>query len=117
MTGATGCGKSKILPGEYQKYLSQLNDFSGKLLVLTTAAKDVEHMCANCSTPSHFRIGDRIQGGVSWWDARIIFATVGLASKWYANEGTGFLRFFGAILFDEFGSIENNQTIVCYMRL
>ena len=108
LLGATGCGKSKILPEEYEKYLRQLNDFRGKLLVLTTAAKDVENMFEYCSTPSHFRIGDNIQGGVSWSNARIIFATVGLAFKWYANNGARFLDCFGAILFDEFGTIERN---------
>ena len=62
LLGATGCGKSKILPENYEKFLQQLSDFDGKLLVLTTAAKDVEDMYMKCSTPAHYRIGDDIRG-------------------------------------------------------
>ena len=108
LLGATGCGKSKILPEKYEMFLQQLSDFRGKLLVLTTAAKDVEDMYMKCSTPAHYRIGDGIRGGVAWDSARIIFATVGLACKWYASDGPRFLACFGAVLFDEFGTIERN---------
>ena len=38
----TGCGKSKVLPPEYALMLMDMEEFHGNLLVLTTAAKDVQ---------------------------------------------------------------------------
>ena len=54
--GATGCGKSKLLPTQYFKYLQEISSFRGKLLVLTTAAKDVQDMLdvvLNCGICRH----------------------------------------------------------------
>ena len=38
----TGCGKSKILPEECALMLKDMKEVHGNLLVLTTAAKDVQ---------------------------------------------------------------------------
>ena len=105
--GATGCGKSKVLPEQYARMLAELADFDGKLLVLTTAAKDVESMHNYCkNTASHYRTGGGQKGGCEWKDAQIIFATVGLFVRWYASYGVNLLDEFGAVLLDEIGSVE-----------
>ena len=104
--GAPGCGKSKVLPEKYAQMLAELEDFRGKLLVLTTAAKDVESMNEYCSIASHFRTGGRKHGGCEWDEAEIIFATVGLCLRWYASEGISALDDFGAVILDEIGSVE-----------
>ena len=105
--GATGCGKSKVLPEQYARMLAELADFDGKLLVLTTAAKDVESMHNYCKkTASHYRTGGGQKGGCEWKDAQIIFATVGLFVRWYASYGVNLLDEFGAVLLDEIGSVE-----------
>ena len=61
--GATGCGKSKYLPEAYAKMLFEREDFEGKLLVLTCAAKDVPNMHHHCSIASHWRSGGQKSGG------------------------------------------------------
>lgn len=37
-----GCGKSKVLPPKYARMLKDREEFHGNLLVLTTAAKNVQ---------------------------------------------------------------------------
>ena len=107
--GATGCGKSKYLPAAYAALMAK-NKHPGQLLVLTTAAKDVEDMHAHCAKkePCHFRIGGGIRGGCKWGKASVVFATVGLASRWYAFGGLKFFHCFGAVLLDEFGTVERD---------
>jgi hypothetical protein len=108
--GATGCGKSKYLPAEYATLMSKHSCW-GKLLVLTPAAREVDSMHSYCSEknhPCHYRVGGDIQDGVPWHTASVIFATVGLASRWYANEGLSAFDDFGAVLLDEFGAVERN---------
>jgi HrpA-like RNA helicase len=105
--GVTGCGKSKILPAHCAELLSK-EQRRGKLLVLTTAAKDVEDMHRHCSMSSHFRIGGGTHGGCAWTKASVIFTTVGLASRWYANDGIEAFKDFGAALLDEFGTVERD---------
>ena len=105
--GATGCGKSKVLPAKYAQMLQKLEDFHGKkLLVLTCAAKDVESMNRECKIASHYRTGGKKQGGCRWDDAHVIFSTVGMFLRWYANCGMGALNEFGAVLLDEIGAVE-----------
>jgi hypothetical protein len=105
--GATGCGKSKVLPEEIAKQLSKHSHWS-KLLVLTTAAKDVEDMNKKCKQPSHYRTGAGQGGDSDWTSAHVVFATVGLASRWYAGSGLNAFGDFGAVLLDEFGSVERD---------
>ena len=38
----TGCSKSKILPTKYALMLEDIGEYHGNLLVVTTAAKDVQ---------------------------------------------------------------------------
>ena len=57
--GATGCGKSKRLPEKFAEFLAQ--ELGRKLLVLTTAAKDVADMHGHVKNlRSHFRCGGKI---------------------------------------------------------
>ena len=111
LQGATGCGKSKVLPEQYFKLLQQGPYFHGRrLLVLTTAAKDVESMHDHCEhTKTHWRTGNSKHGGNEWKDAQIIFATVGLFFRWYASNGIHALDDFGAVILDEIGSVERQM--------
>ena len=80
--GATGCGKSKRLPEKFAEFLAQELGRGRKLLVLTTAAKDVADMHDHVKNlQSHFRHGGGFQGGCSWWSADIVFCIIGLACR------------------------------------
>ena len=82
--GVTGCGKSKRLPEKFAEFLADLPGRGRKLLVLTTAAKDVADMHDHVKNlRSHFRHGGRFQGGWSWWSADIVLCINGLACRWY----------------------------------
>ena len=107
--GATGCGKSKYIPDMFFVILSTLASMDKKLLVLTTAAKDVEDMHLRCATSSHYRTGGKKIGGCAWNDACIIFSTVGLCSRWYVSDGMNALNDFDAVILDEFGAVERNM--------
>jgi hypothetical protein len=95
--GVTGCGKSKTLPLDIAEKLSKHSRWD-KLLVLTTAAKDVEDMHIHCSQPSHYRTGGGQGGDSNWTNARNVFAIVELGSKWYAGSGFIICYDFGAVL-------------------
>ena len=53
-------------------------------------------------------MGGRSKGGDAFVDSSIVFATVGLAAKWYATEGGEFLRHYDGVFCDEVGSIESD---------
>jgi hypothetical protein len=106
--GATGCGKSKILPCKYYGMLCGVPRFRKKLLVLTTAAKDVENMHDHCDQPSHYRTGRNHSGGRPWKRADIVFSTIGMSSRWYASDGIYAFQEFDAVILDEIGALERN---------
>ena len=58
--------------------------------------------------PSCYRMGGRRAGGISMNHAKIVFATAGLAFRWYASEGPAFLRWYGGVFFDEVGDMERD---------
>ena len=93
----------------YFMILSALASFDKKLLVLTEAAKDVEDMHRHCATDAHYRTGGKKSGGCAWRDARIIFSTVGLCSRWYVSDGISALDDFDAVILDEIGAVERNM--------
>ena len=53
-------------------------------------------------------MGGRSNGGDAFVDSSIVFATVGLAAKWYATEGGEFLRHYDGVFCDEVCSIESD---------
>ena len=74
LRGATGCGKSKRLPEKLAEFLVQELGRERKLLVLTTAAKDVESMHFHVKNlQAHFRTGGGFNGGCCWWSADDVF--------------------------------------------
>ena len=118
--GATGCGKSKRLPEKFAEFLAQELGRGCKLLVLTTAAKDVADMHGHVKNlRSHFRCGGRVQGGCYWRSADIVFSTIGLACRWCETNGLQSFDDFNAVILDEIGSVERNTeySFLCQVML
>ena len=65
--GATGCGKSKVLPEKFASFVLARHRHAAKVLVLTSAARDVKDMHRWCGLRSHWRTGNRQQGGSFWF--------------------------------------------------
>ena len=102
---ATATGKSRLVPHNLQF------EIRGKLLVVTPTTVDVVGMQLwaqwhGCH--SRYRLGGKKVGGVPEREAKIVFTTAGLASKWYASKGERFLNGFTGILFDEMDRMEEN---------
>ena len=53
-------------------------------------------------------MGGQRRGGASYKYAKIVFVTTGLAGQWYASEGVKFLKWYGAVFFDEVGDAERD---------
>ena len=104
VNAATASGKSRLVPSEVANLLSEW----GKLLVLTPFTVDVTGMQAAATCPSCFRMGGKREGGQPWHCSRIVFATSGLASRWYASQGGGLWRPFSGVLFDEVNQMERD---------
>ena len=105
----TGCGKSNRLPEKFAEFLSDLPGRRRKLLVLTTAAKDVADMHGHVKNlRSRFRYGGRVQGGCDWRSADIVLSTIGLACRWYETNGIEYFDAYNAVILDEIGSVERN---------
>ena len=99
---ATASGKSRLLPSEMAYRLPG----RGKLLVLTTSTVDVTGMHADASVRSCFRMGRRKGGGAPWEQSWIVFATAGLAARWYASEGGRLWSPYSGVMFDEIDQME-----------
>ena len=105
---ATGTGESKVAPSEIQQGLASVDRNNATLSVLTTLTIDVVDMHNESTVPSCYRMGGTRHGGVPLDRAWIVFATAGLAFQWYASEGTGFLRRYGCVFFDEVADAERS---------
>ena len=99
---ATGSGKSRLVPSVVADALElcPILPPGVKLLVLTTSTVDVKGMQAAATCASCFRMGGRRRGGAPWHRSKIVFATAGLADRWYASDGGGLWDYgpFGAVL-------------------
>ena len=129
---ATGSGKSVVLPAMIQKYMEQVTgesrkyrkcDYSQwdrkhhwprKLLVLNPSTIDIRNVykaALDRDVPSCFRMGYKCQGreiaGVRD-SSKIVFATVGIAAKWYACHGAKYFDEFGGVICDEMHKMESD---------
>ena len=65
-------------------------------------------MYKHAVVPSCYRMGGKRKGGVRLRSAKIVFATAGLAVKWYASDGCEFLEWYGGVFFDEVADAERD---------
>ena len=129
---ATGSGKSVVLPAMIQKYMEQVTcesrkyrkrDYSRgdrkhhwprKLLVLNPSTIDIRNVCKAAidrDVPSCFRMGHKCRGrepGGVKRSSKIVFATVGIAAKWYACHGAEYFDEFGGVICDEMHKMESD---------
>jgi HrpA-like RNA helicase len=102
---ATGSGKSKVLPTLLQQTIN------APLLCLVTSTVDVVDMFASAKVCASYRMGNRRRGGnEKLRDSKIVFATVGLVLRWYAQHGILFLEKYGGVLFDEIADTEHDPS-------
>mgnify|MGYP002176170074 CR=1 FL=1 len=86
---ATGSGKSKVLPSLLQRTLQR------PLLCLVTSTVDVVDMFDHATVSASYCMGNGRRGrNHKLGDSQIVFATVGLVLRWYAQVG---ISFFAAV--------------------
>ena len=106
---ATGSGKSKVLPTLLQETIN------APLLCLVTSTVDVVDMFNYAKVDASYRMGNRRRGGHDKLrHSEIVFATVGLVLRWYAQHGAQFLSWYGGVLLDEVADAEHDP---CYALL
>jgi HrpA-like RNA helicase len=102
---ATGSGKSKVLPSLLQRTLQR------PLLCLVTSTVDVVDMFDHATVSASYCMGNGRRGrNHKLGDSQIVFATVGLVLRWYAQVGISFLRRYGGVLFDEVADTEHDPS-------
>ena len=69
---------------------------------------DMQKHAQAAQVPSCYRMGGRRKGGDRLRSAKIVFATTGLALKWYASDGAEFLSWYGGVFFDEVADAERD---------
>ena len=91
----TGSGKSRKCPNVIINYMEDMR-YSKPLLVLSSATIDVVGMQETCEHSSRYKLGG---GRHSRWlpECKCVYASIGLATRWYANNGTQ--------CFDEWGGV------------
>ena len=101
---ATASGKSRLIPSETANLLPEQE----KLLVLTQSTVDITGIQADAWIPSCYRMGRGRAGGKRWRASRIVFATAGLANRWYASEGSMMWHSYSGVMFDEIDQMERD---------
>ena len=98
-----------MLPSLLQRTLQR------PLLCLVTSTVDVVDMFDHAAVSASYCMGNGRRGrNDKLGDSQIVFATVGLVLRWYAQHGAQFLSWYGGVLFDEVAEAEHDP---CYALL
>ena len=99
--GATGTGKSRLIP------TAMCNCLHGRVLVLTPSTVDTKSLYQSCELPCCYCIGGLREGELNE-KCRIVFATVGMVAKWYASYGVEVFRNYAGVFMDEVNEVIND---------
>ena len=102
----TGSGKSRKCPNVIISYMIRMG-YHRPLLVLTSATIDVVDMQKACRYPSMWKLGGR-KRSIRTPDCECVYASIGLAIRWYASEGTKCFDQWGGVFFDELHEAESD---------
>ena len=93
----TGSGKSRKCPNVIISYMIRMG-YHRPLLVLTSATIDVVDMQEACKYSSMYRLGGGRRSRKPP-ECECVYASIGLATRWYANEGTKCFDQWGGFFF------------------
>ena len=93
----TRSGKSRKCPNVIISYMIRMG-YHRPLLVLTSATIDVVDMQEACKYSSMYRLGGGRRSRKPP-ECECVYASIGLATRWYANEGTKCFDQWGGFFF------------------
>ena len=103
----TGSGKSRKCPNITINYMEQTR-YRKPLLVLSSATIDVVSMQKACAYRSMYKLGGRRHSNEPS-SCQCVYASMGLATRWFATEGIWCFRKWGGVLFDELHEAETDM--------
>ena len=111
----TGSGKTRKCPNVILNYMKR-RDYRKPLLVLSSATIDVVGMQEACEYSSMYKLGGRRHSKVPS-KCRCVYASIGLATHWFASEGMWCLGKWGGIFSTSFMWPILTWSTVSYRRL